>query len=90
VTSGPRRRFPAPWRVTENPESFAVTNAAGFILAYVYFAEGQRASVMGRMTRDEARRIAVNMARLPELLGHRGNDESPEAEAPGRNASGEG
>lgn len=84
------RRFPAPWRVEENSESFGITDASGFVLAYVYFADEQRASVMGRMLRDEARRIAVNMARLPNLLNRPGNDKSPGAEAPGRDADGEG
>ncbi|KQP67606.1 hypothetical protein [Methylobacterium sp. Leaf112] len=64
------RRFPAPWRVEEKTESFSIVDATGFLLAYVYFSDSeQRASVTGRMSRDEARRIAVNMARLPELLG---------------------
>lgn len=84
------RRFPAPWRVEENFESFAITDASGFVLAYVYFADEQRASVTGRMLRDEARRIAVNMARLPNLLNRPGSDECPGAEAPGRDADGEG
>lgn len=79
------RRFPPPWRVEEKTESFVIMDAGGFPLAYVYFTDNeQRASVTGRMSRDEARRIAVNMARLPGLLGRPRNDEGPGAEAPGR------
>jgi hypothetical protein len=63
------RRFPAPWSVEELDACFIVKDDAGQKLAYVYFEEepGRRAATK-LMTRDEARRIAVNLARLPELL----------------------
>jgi hypothetical protein len=62
------RRFPAPWAVIELPDCFQIEDAKGFPLSYVYFAEDpQRQRETGRMSKNEARRIAINMAAVPEL-----------------------
>ena len=66
----PSRRFPPAWSVEETDACFIVKDHSGQSLAYVYFEDepGRRAAAR-LMTRDEARRIAANIAKLPELLG---------------------
>jgi len=69
ATMTPARRFPPPWQVEEITESFRVSDATGPALAYIDFEdEPGRRMTMKRLTRDEARRLAVNIAKLPELL----------------------
>ncbi len=64
----PERRCPLPWSIEEMTESFVIKDATGQTLRYVYFEdEPQRQMSMGRLSRDEAFLIAVNIAKLPRV-----------------------
>ena len=65
------RRFPAPWIVEEyRGISYIVRDANKFPVAYVYFeSEPGRRAAANLMTKDEARKVAAGIAKLPDLLG---------------------
>jgi hypothetical protein len=69
MTPSPSRGFSALSNITSSRRAVIVRDANGQALAYVYFEdEPGRRSAAKLLTKDEARRIAANVANLPELL----------------------
>ena len=59
------RRFPPPWSVEELEACSVVRDATGQALSYVYYEnEPGRRSAAKLLSKDEARRIATNVAKL--------------------------
>jgi hypothetical protein len=64
----PERRFPPPWSVEDIGAALVVRDQNGQGLAYVYYDdEPGRRTASKMLSKDEARRIAANIAKLPEL-----------------------
>jgi hypothetical protein len=63
------RRFPPPWSIEDTGAAFVVKGGSGQKLGYFYYEEEPgRRSAAKMLTKDEARRMAVNFAKVPELL----------------------
>ena len=61
------RPFPGPWTVRHTAGGMCVDDANRRTVAYVYFAEGFRSHLeYGKLTEDEARRIATAIAHAPD------------------------
>lgn len=62
-------RFLPPWSAEELDACVIVWDRDGQALAYVYFEdEPRRRSAAKLLTREEARQIAADITKLPELL----------------------
>ena len=59
------RRFPGPWSAELQPNYFVVRDANG---QQLYENEPGRRSAAKLLSKVETRRIAANIAKLPELL----------------------
>jgi hypothetical protein len=68
----PARRFPPPFTVEDIGGCFVVKASNDRSLLFIYYRDGgTRRSLARLLTRDAAQRIAVTIAKLPELFGSR-------------------
>jgi hypothetical protein len=65
-----QRRLERPWMVEETPTTFIVRTANGLVVSLIYFDNELKRRDFN-LTKDEARRVAKNIARLPDLLSPR-------------------
>lgn len=66
---GAVRPFSKPWKLLEHEESFEITDSAGRTLSFIYFTDDpNRRNFMRRLSKDDARRMAQQILRLPELV----------------------
>ncbi len=76
------RTFPPPWSVEDIGAAFVVRDHNGQGLAYVYYEdEPGRRSAAKLLSKAAARRIAANIATLPELV--RRPNKNPGVHSPG-------
>jgi hypothetical protein len=72
--SGPRC-FPAPWTAEEHNACFIVRDRNYQTLVYIYFEEEPgRRSAAKLLTRAEARWLALNIAKIPEMEPRSSNE----------------
>ena len=77
-----RRRFPPPWIARRAPGGFEVRDARGQRLAWIQACDNEFAALnAGILTLDEARRIALGIARIPDLMRRPANAGDPLIEA---------
>ncbi len=81
MTFRPRtsRHFPSPWRAEKMPGGYVVRDANDQALAYIYSRENDADALQFKeLTSDEARRVAMVFARLPDLVSATSKQPTPE------------
>jgi len=64
-----RRHFRPPWLVEDLASCFVVKTRGGQELAYIYYEDDPRRRLIVKLlSRDEARRVAAAIAKLPEVV----------------------
>lgn len=63
------KRYPSPWRIEEDTESYIVVDDNGQRLAFVYFEdEPVRQSTMKRIGKGDANQLARAISRIPRMI----------------------
>jgi hypothetical protein len=63
------RRFSPPWDIEDNGVCYIVRDHSGRALSCVYYEKDLgRRTAANLLSHDEARRLATNIAKLPELM----------------------
>jgi hypothetical protein len=75
------RKLEAPWSIEEGPATFTIHTANRFLIAAVWHDE--EPSREFNLRREEARRVAVAISRLPDLLAIEKALDALEAGEPG-------
>lgn len=69
------RRYPPPWTAERTPAGYKVMDANQQTICWIYARESEQEARQAKVhTFKEARVLAVNIAKLPQLLGAIGAD----------------
>lgn len=64
------RRLKIPWTIVDTGSAFRIDTADGLPMVWIYYDDNPSVGTgQERLTKDEARRVAANIIKLPELLG---------------------